>query len=1179
MRIKEIELDNFKSFGQKTTIPMLDGFTTVSGPNGSGKSNVVDSLMFALGLTTTRNMRAEKLTDLINNISGRPDCSVQVTFINDGANGDGQEIIVKRKIRLKKDGYDSKYFLNSEASTLREIHERLGKFNISPKGYNVVMQGDVASIISMNSTDRRKIIDEIAGVAEFDRKIELADIELNTVLERIEGQTTILAELEERLTKLQKQREQALKYQELKERRLELERKFLAVRIRQVKLDKEQAENEIESHKKQKTTLQEEQRQIIEDMTIAQQDLNKLAREIEELGENKQKELQENKDAKRQTLSKEESTLEYIEKQILDEEEENSSREKEIKDLKKTLKNIDFKAQEFTEEIESIRLNIGEEQKRYEELQSQILAKSKNSNLSTQSVIESQDKVNELKAQKAAIEQEKARIEEKASSLETQLDSQKTIAQEALSKIEELKLKNNSIGGSEIKQEIAFLSQSIQAFREEQRDTKEEIKTQEIKLKKIESELSKLEGQEQAASAAGFGRAVDTVLKIDGVHGTLAQLATVEGEYQQAVETAAGGRLRAVVVDDDYVAQECIDFLRKQKAGRATFLPLNKMREARSYPLPNEPGVIDWAINLVTFDDEHRDAFAYAFADTLVVKNLEASRRLIGRYRMVTVQGDLVERSGAMTGGAAIKTNIHFGADSEKQKERLLEQKTEVEKFIAQLSSEYESLEQQMEETRIKIEGHKEKLSELQAKSGISETQLQNHQEKYEKAKNELTNFASELEKLGNEKERVLEKISNIEIKIAKEDEGLQALAAEMKDSKLESIIEESRGIEVEIKRYETMLNNVINESKSLEVEKNFSNQNIDKLNSQINESKLEIEKLNSNKPEHLEKIESLKTEITAIDSEIEKIKEKLHAHQAKRDKISENLIALGQRKGEITGLIEGIAIKIVENKKKLISLNDHLAQLLEELKEHPELEQLEIPEEDIHALQTELNKIEKQMRAMEPINMHAIEEYDQVDERKKEIEEKQETLNQERTMLIEKIDSYRNDKKNAFLKNFNLIDEYFREIFADLSFGQGELILEDPEEIFNGGLVIKAQPRGKKMQRLEAMSGGEKSLTALSFLFALQQCNPAPFYAFDEVDSALDGVNVDRLAHKIRRNACDDANKTQFIVVSHRRPMLEQSDRAIGVSVGKNGFSKVIGVRNIQGEESQEEEMSLSAA
>lgn len=1178
MRIKEIELDNFKSFGEKTTIPMLDGFTTVSGPNGSGKSNVVDSLMFALGLTTTRNMRAEKLTDLINNISGRPDCAVQVTFVNNGKgneNADGEEVVVKRRIRIKKDGYDSKYFLNGETSTLRDIHEKLGKYNISPKGYNVVMQGDVSSIISMNPNDRRKIIDEIAGVAEFDRKIELADIELNTVLERIEGQVTILKELEGRLAKLAHQRDQALKYQELKERRLELERKFLAVRIRQVRLEKESTEKEIDELKDEKVKLQEEQTTINEEMAKAQEELNILAKEIEELGENRQNALQAKKDEKRQIVSKEESALEYIDKQITDETEENESREKEIKDLKKTLKNIDFKAQEFTEEITSIRVSISEEQERYDELQSQMLAKSKNSNLSTQSVIASQDKVAELKAKKAEIDQERARIEEKATLIEAQMEEHRKNAESALEKIEELKMKNDTIGGAEIKQEIAFLSKNIQAVKEEQRDTKEEIKTQEGKLKKIESELAKLEGQEQAASAAGFGRAVESVLQIDGVHGTLAQLGTVEGEYQQAVETAAGGRLRAVVVDDDYVAQECIDYLRKQKAGRATFLPLNKMREARSYPLPNEPGVIDWAINLVSYEDIHKDAFSYAFADTLVVKNLEASRRLIGRYRMVTVQGDLVERSGAMTGGAAIKSNIHFGADSEKQKDRYQEQKAETEKFIKQLTDEYDDLENQMEDSRTKLEALKENLGELQAKSGISETQLMNCQEQYEKEKEEVTKAASELEKLGASQEKVLERIGVIDIQIAKEDEGLQALAAEMKDSKLESIIEESRGIEVEIKRYETMLNNVINESKSLEVEKNFSNQNIDKINTQIEESTKEIATLEEKKPGHQEKITEINAEIEAIDKEIENLREKLHAHQAKRDEISSSLINLGQRKGEITGLVEGIAIKIVENKKRLINLNDNLTQLLEELKEHPELEELELPEEDIHALQTELNKLEKQMRAMEPINMHAIEEYDQVDERKREIEEKQETLNQERTMLCEKIDSYKNDKKTAFMSNFNMIDEYFREIFADLSFGQGELILEDPEEVFNGGLIIKAQPRGKKMQRLEAMSGGEKSLTALSFLFALQQCNPAPFYAFDEVDSALDGVNVDRLAHKIRRNA----ENTQFIVVSHRRPMLEQSDRAIGVSVAKTGYSRVIGVRNILGEEEKEEEVNLVAA
>jgi chromosome segregation protein len=251
------------------------------------------------------------------------------------------------------------------------------------------------------------------------------------------------------------------------------------------------------------------------------------------------------------------------------------------------------------------------------------------------------------------------------------------------------------------------------------------------------------------------------------------------------------------------------------------------------------------------------------------------------------------------------------------------------------------------------------------------------------------------------------------------------------------------------------------------------------------------------------------------------------------------------------------------------------LATLLEELKEHPELEGIELPEEDLNKLQAELVRIEKKMRSMEPVNMRAVEEYEEVARREHEIVEKQQSLTDERQMLLDKINSYTAEKKEAFMESYTKINEGFQEIFADLSFGQGQLILEDPEEVFNGGLIIKAQPRGKKMQRLEAMSGGEKSLTALSFLFALQQCNPAPFYAFDEVDSALDGVNVDRLARKIRRNSAS----TQFIVVTHRRPMLDQSDRAVGVSVGKTGFSKVIGVKQISEMSAREDEEQLVAA
>lgn len=1176
MRVKEIQLDNFKSFGEKTTIPLLPGFTAISGPNGSGKSNVIDSLMFALGLTSTRNMRAERLTDLLNNLTGRKECSVRVVFFDDKTEN---EILVERKIRVKKNGYESKYFLDEEPSTLTQIHDRLSHYNISPRGYNVVMQGDVASIISMNSTDRRKIVDEIAGVADFDRKIELADKELEVVLERIESQEVILIELESRLKQLQKERDQAIKYAELKNRRTELERKFLAVRIKQLQNQKDKTEKEIENLKELKVKLQVESNTINEDMAASQASLNKLSEEIEELGEGRQRELGSKREEQKEIIAREESALGFIEKQITDHTQEQDKWKKEIKKIKQSLKDTDFKAQEYAQELESIQTNITEEETKYNALQDKIKSKSGSSNLSTQNIIENQEKVNELKENKAELEQEQARLEEKKNLLQAELDKRREEAEKILNELQNFRSKSGAfLQIDAIKEQIAFQVRNINTAKEEQRETRNEINNQQAKLRKVEMDLNRLEGQEQAANAAGFGRAVETVLGIDGVHGTLAQLGTVEGEYQTAVETCAGARLRAVVTEDDYVAQDCIEHLRDRKAGRATFLPLNKIKQARSYPLPPDRGVIDWAINLVSFDDEYRNAFSYAFADTLVVQNIEVARKMIGRYRMVTVQGDLVERSGAMSGGAAVKSNIHFGADTDREKQRLQSQRKETISFIEQLQTELAELEKQIDESRSKAEELKDKASKLEAESGVSSTQIQNLEAQYEKEKDSLKACSTELTTIDTKCENIANKISMQDSKIKTASDELQKVASEMKDSGLESLIEESREIEIELKRYQTMMNNLITESKSLEVEKNFNTQNLDKIQEELTASQNEVTSLQEKLPERQAKITEMLAEVEKINAEIAKIKEALQTKQAKRDSLSANLLELNQRKGSVTSQIESTAIKIVETRKRLASTVEHLNQLLEELKEHPDLEEVEISEEDLTKLQTELTKIEKQMRAMEPINMRAVEEYEEVSERQKEITDKQKSLTDEREMLIERIGGYKDDKKTTFMKHFTQVNEYFQETFADLSFGNGQLILEDPEEVFNGGLVIKAQPRGKKMQRLEAMSGGEKSLTALSFLFALQQCNPAPFYAFDEVDSALDGVNVDRLAHKIRRNT-SDANNTQFVVVSHRRPMLEQSDRAVGVSVSKKGFSQVIGVQNIERPEAEEEEEVAAVA
>ena len=1171
MRIKEIELDNFKSFGEKTVLPILDGFTTVSGPNGSGKSNVIDSLMFALGLTTTRNMRAEKLSDLLNNISGKKECSVRVTFKDENT---GVEIIIQRRIRVKGDTYDSKYSLNDSPATLTQIHDKLADFNISPKGFNVVMQGDVASIISMSPVDRRKIIDEIAGVAEFDRKIEMSAKELAIVYERIESQEIILTELKSRLEQLRKDRDQAVKYAELKKQRADLERKFLGIRKKQVEkqyLDSLSLINDLDL---QKVSLRDENIEVNLKIQNNQEDLETLNQEIERLGEGKQRELGARKEQLQSTLTREESTLEFLEKQINDYETETKNITREIKSLKDKIKDFTFKAEEFKSEKQNIETNIKTEQENYERIQNEIRDISLNNDVSNKSLADVQNKISEIKEEKSKLDQEKARLEEQKKSHTERIEFHKEEAAKALNEIQNIE--SSQIGSSNLnldalKEQIAFQSRNIQALKDEQRDTQEEIYKQQDKLKKIEKQLNQIEGQELAANAAGYGKAVEAVLNIDGVHGTLAQLGVVEDEYKMALETSAGARLRSVVVDDDYVGQDCINFLRQNNLGRATFLPLNKLSAAQDLPTPTMPGIINWAINLVSFKDEYKDAFAYAFSNTLVVKNIEIARKLIGRYRMVTLDGDIVERSGAMSGGSALKSSVHFGANSAHEKQKLENSRIDLQNFITQLGQEHKDLEKQIEEARLKVESLRADFSEKSASSNINSVQLENNKNRYEKEKASLTKFATELNEIELKIETIDKSISAEETKIELLNKSMEEIADVLKDTGLGALMEESREIEVEIKRYQTMLSNLINEENRLEIEQKYNEENILKSSLRLETANSELEKLKTEVPLHQANKEKLFKEISIIQSEIDSIKLSIADLSEKRKVFSDELLRLTQRKGEITSLIESTAIKLVESRKKSTEIKLHLEQLEAEWQAQMDSQTEEnipeeLSEEDLQNLQKQLNKIERDMTAMEPINMRAIEEYEEVKSRETEIENKQQSLAEERTMLINKADSYNEQKLTAFKANFEEINGYFMDIFANLSFGQGQLILEDPEDIFKGGLIIKAQPRGKKMQRLEAMSGGEKSLTALSFLFALQQCNPAPFYAFDEVDSALDGVNVDRLAEKIQSNAKD----TQFLVVSHRRPMLEKSDRAIGVSLNKKGFSTVIGMQNIQKEEKE---------
>lgn len=305
MRIREIELDNFKSFGKLTTVPMLDGFTTISGPNGSGKSNIIDSLLFALGLSTTRTMRAERLPDLLNNLSGRNDARVTVRFCND----EGAEIEVTRRLKVKESGWTSTYLLNGKVSTLTDVHEELSKYNVSPTGYNVIMQGDVTNIVTMSATERRKIIDELAGVAEFDRRIDQADKELFTVAEKIDHQAIVLVEIASRIETLQADRDQALKYLDLKGQKEKVERELIYVRVKDLEGKTEGENKELEKLKEREDKLIEQREEAELDLLTYRAELGRLEEEIKEKGGNEQILLRQELENRRGDLFREEGKL------------------------------------------------------------------------------------------------------------------------------------------------------------------------------------------------------------------------------------------------------------------------------------------------------------------------------------------------------------------------------------------------------------------------------------------------------------------------------------------------------------------------------------------------------------------------------------------------------------------------------------------------------------------------------------------------------------------------------------------------------------------------------------------------------------------------------------------------------------------------------------------------------
>lgn len=1164
MYIKQLEVDNFKSFANKIDIPLLKGFTTISGPNGSGKSNIIDSILFALGLSTSRTLRAEKLFHLISTHTKRNEAIVKVTFGETKDETHGNDFTVTRKIKKSSQGYNSVYYINDKPVTLTEIHTLLEKYNITPNSYNVMMQGDVTSITNCSSNERRKIIDEIAGIADFDRRIEQATNELTTVEQRVEKSSLILSEVDTRLEQLKEEREVALKYQKLKEEKTALEGQISTVKFFDLKRNLEQAHANILDFTKKKKQEEAKHKDLEERLTLIKSKYEEISALVREKGEAQQIEIKKQAEETKGAIERKQSAINYADKQIQDglKAAENSKNGIEVQQQK--IKDTELKIQLKNDEIVGIEKNIAEQKAELKKILEEMTGLNQTAdqhiekrNLHRKELETLQDKENNLIKEKLPLENELKNLQKDLADAKEQVEKLTDFKKNFGSNKD---LINTQV--TELKREMDDLKIVQQNAMHELDTTKNEIADLNYNIQMAYRKISTMEAQKQAAEDANFGRAIDTVMnaKLKGVHAPLVKLGKVDKEYATAMEIAIGGRMTHVVVDDEHVGSVAIELLKSSNAGRATFIPLNKLKSCPAkLPLPKDKGVIDYAINLIDFDDKYLDAFFYAVGDTLVVEDLGCAKKLMGKYRVVTLDGEIIEKSGSMTGGAVRKSGLRFSQNEDEELDKFKVKLKEMEKQSAELEAKRISLEKKLEDVRV---NYSNTMTEYN-KANLEVGSLVKNSEQNETLIAEKTEFITLTEPKIGAIALKLDKMEENHVKlgdsITKVQEEIEKVEKLINDEDLKDLKEKTESVEFEIKRLTTNLTNANNDISEFGREIAFFKGLIETKEEEIVNIKKNNETLEKDKVKYATEIEEEKVKLEKLEEQIAEITEKLGELLKQRDDINNDLMEIEKQKHIQASDIERIGEQIESFKARRRELEPELESAREDLENAGvEINKLEPVTISIEEITSKIQRLEKRMEDLGLVNMRAITAYDEVLARQSELKEQIETLTKERKQILERMQGYEQLKKETFMKTYNNINENFKEVFHRLSDGEGTLVLENEEDPLSGGLTIEAQPRDKKKQRLEGMSGGEKSLTALAFVFAIQRYMPAPFYAFDEVDMHLDGLNVEKLSDMIKHQAKD----TQFIVVSLRKPMIESANRTIGVTQKEKGITRVTGVK-----------------
>ena len=1180
MYLKRLEMQGFKSFADKTVLEFMPGITSVIGPNGSGKSNISDSIRWVLGEQSMKSLRGSKSEDIIfAGTQNRKSLGfAEASIVIDNSDGklpiEYAEVVVTR--RVFRNG-DSGYFINKTPCRLKDVLELFMDTGIGRDGYSIIGQGKIDEILSNKSEERRNVFEEAAGIVKYRARKNESEKKLEQTKLNLLRINDILSEIETNIGPLKNQSEKAKQFLSLREELKSIEIGLFIYNIETYKAKIEELARDIEvitSQQKDEENRLSVLQNLKENLKIELEEIITKIEETQNLGfesEKKIEQINSEINVSNERISNNNQNYESNLKEIEDLQKRNEEIEEEKENRIKKKDNLMTNRERFAKELEEKESKLSELSNKLTQEEKAIEDKKKQVEHNIELKYENKEAINTIEINNQNLEKRGKIVKNEISDTISKLDEKRMVKSDILKTFNEKESRRN---------DCKSRLEQIKA-KQEEADTK--IKEYDNKINKLLSEVNIKDSKQKFLSEMekekeGYSRAVKSILlecekdsKLNkGVKGVLANLISVPEEYQIAIETVLGATLQNIVTETEEDAKKLIEYLRQNNLGRASFLPIASVKGKKIERLikNNLEGVVGIAAELIKADKKYEGIISNLLGKTVIVNDMDTAiilaRQNSYSFRIVTLKGDIINSSGAISGGSVLKktTNI-IGRTS---------QIKELEKEVEKLNNEIEKVTEEKKNYEVSIESLLEEVAMLEQTSQEIEIEYATEKQRIESLEEAITSLETRLASLKNETSEIEKNISEneeqkIQIKnktqeLEEETNNLnaeiQAFAEKNKENQkyiddlnfditnlkisVSSFDESNNSLEEILARIETELQNNVNkignrtkqneqiivENEKIKQEIELSKQKIEQIKLEVTTSSSTIEKLRQNKTDKNEQITKTEKDIEERYSQIEEIKTQANKLEVKKSKID---VELEQIINKMWDDYEVTPNNAGEYKKP----------------------------SNVQETTKQVKVLRDKIKDLGSINIDSIEEYKQTKERYDYMCEQRLDLENSTNKLKKVIQDMTKIMKEQFEKQFNTINKNFGEVFQELfGGGKAELRLTDEQDILNCGIEIEVQPPGKKLQSMSLLSGGERAFTAIALLFAILKINPAPFCVLDEIEAALDDVNVYRFAEYLKKFT----KETQFLVITHRKGTMEVADTVYGITMEESGISKLLSMK-----------------